>query len=273
MIVFHSDLDNTLIYSYKRDIGKDKKCVEIYQGREVSFMTEKSYDLLKKVKEKTLFVPVTTRTEEQYRRIDMGIGIPDYALVCNGGVLLKKGQEDTEWYQESVELVKDCLAELAKAQQCMEADTARNFEVRNIRGLFLFTKSSRPEESVLRLKRVLDLSRMEIFQNGAKVYAVPGKLSKGTALLRFRRKVRADYVIAAGDSTFDVPMLREANLAVAPQELADIFLSGENTVSADRREVFSDWLLNYLYTALQLNRREQALGELIPAAAGKTPEG
>lgn len=251
MIVFHSDLDNTLIYSYKHDIGKNKKCVEIYQGREVSFMTEKSYNLLKKIKEKTLFVPVTTRTEEQYRRIDMGIGVLDYALVCNGGILLKKGQEDIRWYQESVELAEDCLAELVKAQQCMEADTARSFEVRNIRGLFLFTKSSKPEESVLRLKKVLDLSRMEIFQNGIKVYAVPRKLSKGAALLRFRRKMRADYVIAAGDSTFDVPMLAEADLAVAPQELADRFLSGENTVTVDRRRVFSDGLLDYLYSAFK----------------------
>ncbi len=64
MVVFHSDLDNTLIYSYKHDIGSDKKCVEVYQNREVSFMTKKSFDLLKAVKEKVVFVPTTTRTQE-----------------------------------------------------------------------------------------------------------------------------------------------------------------------------------------------------------------
>ena len=90
-----------MIFSYRHEIGKDKRCVEIYQGREISFVTEKTYGLLKKLKEKALFVPVTTRTVEQYRRIDLGVGTLPYALVCNGGVLLANGQEDESWYLES----------------------------------------------------------------------------------------------------------------------------------------------------------------------------
>ena len=39
MAIFFTDLDNTLIYSYRRDIGRDKVCVELYQGREISFVT------------------------------------------------------------------------------------------------------------------------------------------------------------------------------------------------------------------------------------------
>ena len=116
MVVFHSDLDNTLIYSYKHDIGSDKKCVEVYQNREVSFMTKKSFDLLKAVKEKVVFVPTTTRTQEQYERIDLGIGIPRLALVCNGGVLLADGREDTKWYEESLNLIMDCGSELEKSE-------------------------------------------------------------------------------------------------------------------------------------------------------------
>ena len=91
MIVFYSDLDNTLIYSYRREIGGKKRCVEVYQGREISFMSEYSYHLLQEISKKALFIPVTTRTMEQYQRIDLGIGIPEYALVCNGGILLVRG--------------------------------------------------------------------------------------------------------------------------------------------------------------------------------------
>ena len=69
MIAFFSDLDNTLIFSYKHDIGKEKRCVEIYQGREVSYITERTYGLLTYAASRLLFVPVTTRTEEQYRRM------------------------------------------------------------------------------------------------------------------------------------------------------------------------------------------------------------
>ena len=60
-MVFHSDLDNTLIYSYKHEIGTGKKCVEIYQGREISFMTAHSAELLRRVRAQAVFVP-TTRT-------------------------------------------------------------------------------------------------------------------------------------------------------------------------------------------------------------------
>lgn len=45
MQIVHTDLDNTLIYSYKHEIGGPKTCVEIYQGREISFMTETSHRL------------------------------------------------------------------------------------------------------------------------------------------------------------------------------------------------------------------------------------
>ena len=37
-----TDLDNTLIYSYKHELGNEKRNVELYQGREISFITEKT---------------------------------------------------------------------------------------------------------------------------------------------------------------------------------------------------------------------------------------
>ena len=60
-----TDLDNTLIYSYKHELGNEKRNVELYQGREISFITEKTYELLKKVNQQYQIVPVTTRTVEQ----------------------------------------------------------------------------------------------------------------------------------------------------------------------------------------------------------------
>lgn len=43
-----ADMDNTIIYSYKRNIGENKLNVELYNGREISFISEKTHDLLKK---------------------------------------------------------------------------------------------------------------------------------------------------------------------------------------------------------------------------------
>lgn len=246
MIVFCSDLDNTLIYSYKHEIGDRKICVELYQGREISFMTAQSYRMLKEVTEKTLFVPVTTRTMEQYERIDLGIGIPPYALICNGGVLLVKGREDDDWYRESLAMVSGCRKELAAAEKMLNEDQDRSFEVRNIRELFLFTKSDKPERSAAALKKSLDLTLVDVFCNGVKVYVVPKQLSKGNAVRRFRKRVDANMVAAAGDSEFDVPMLKEADAAIAPAGLAERFDGLKGAVLAQEGVVFSDYMLEYM---------------------------
>lgn len=62
MTVFHSDLDNTLIYSGRHEIGEEKLPVELYEGREVSFVTRTSLSLLREIRERAVFVPTTTRT-------------------------------------------------------------------------------------------------------------------------------------------------------------------------------------------------------------------
>lgn len=219
MIIFNFDLDNTIIYSYKHDIGRQKRCVEIYQGREISFITEKTYELLKRVSKQLLMVPTTTRTIEQYQRIDLGMGSFPYVLACNGGVLLVDGEEDAAWYRESLVLAAESRGEIEKAISILKTDENRIFELRFLKELFLFTKSSIPEKTVDFLKSKLDLSLVDVFNNGIKVYVVPKKLNKGNGVRRLREKLKGDIVIAAGDSEFDIPMLEYADYAIAPEGL------------------------------------------------------
>ena len=49
MYIFNSDLDNTLVYSYKHNIGSDKINVEIYNDREISYITKRTSMLLNSV--------------------------------------------------------------------------------------------------------------------------------------------------------------------------------------------------------------------------------
>ena len=247
-MIFFTDLDNTLIYSYRHEIGTEKLCAEIYQGREVSFVTLKTWKLLKKVKEKALIIPVTTRTQEQYGRIDLKVAIPDYALVCNGGVLLIGGKEDFSWYQESLALIVKCQAELERAQDLMDKDSSRSFEVRNIRNLFLFTKSSDPGKSAAYLKERLDMGLVEVFQNGVKVYVLPKKLNKGAAVTRLIEKLQREgkqkgLVLAAGDSGFDIPMLRQADISFAPEALRGDPGLPANAIVVGGEEIFSEAVL------------------------------
>ncbi len=68
MYIFNSDLDNTLVYSYKHNIGSDKINVEIYNDREISYITKRTSMLLNSVTKIITFVPTTTRTVEQYKK-------------------------------------------------------------------------------------------------------------------------------------------------------------------------------------------------------------
>ena len=243
MIIFNTDLDNTMIYSYKHDIGSNKRCAEIYQGREVSFVTERTDKLLKAVNDTVVLVPTTTRTMEQYVRIDLGYGTPHYALACNGGVLVVNGVEDEGWYKESFERVENCQCELAEAEEVLECDENRTFEIRNIRDLFIFTKSSEPQRSVEKLQNSLNTELMDVFYNGVKVYAVPKGLSKGIAVRRFKEKLGADTVIAAGDSEFDLSMLNAADIAIAPPDFPEMEKLTAKTFVMQHEGIFSEFVL------------------------------
>lgn len=217
--------------------------METYQGREISFITEKTHQLLQEVKKEILVVPTSTRSVEQYQRIDLGVGAFPYALVCNGGILLADGKRDNSWYQESLALAEKSQVELEKALHILGKDARRKFELRFIERLFVFTKCSQPKQAAADLREILDAKLVDVFCNGEKVYVVPRDLNKGKAVSRFREYIHADYVVAAGDSEFDIPMLREADAGLAPHGFRDGFGIGFSVHEMDGQEVFAEFLL------------------------------
>lgn len=249
MIVFHSDLDNTLIYSYKHDIGSNKKCVEIYQDREISFMTSESLEILKRIQSQILFVPTTTRTIEQYKRIQMDIDPPKYALVCNGGILLKDGWKDPDWYQESLDMAANAQTEIEKSLDILDKDKNRYFEIRYIEQLFVFTKTSEPEKTIQALRFALDKKKVNVFHNGDKVYVLPKELNKGRSIRRLKKKLSAVKIIAAGDSEFDISMLNASDLGFCPKGL---IAKGNSNILEYPKEVFTVNMLKKIESLIHL---------------------
>ncbi len=249
--IFFTDLDNTIIFSYKHDIGVDKVNIEMYQGREVSYMTKKTYCLLKQVARNMLLVPVTTRTLEQYNRIDLGLGVLPYALVCNGGIMLENGKENKRWYQQSLASVQSAKTELQKAFNLLECDKRRIFELRFIRNLFVFTKCVKPEEVVCKLKKQIDLSVVDVLNNHNKIYVVPKTLRKGESIKRLRRYIEGKKILAAGDSEFDISMLQAADIAFAPKQLADKYNLSKDFIIMPEKRPLSDEILEYIVKYLE----------------------
>lgn len=245
MISFITDLDNTLIYSYKRELSADKVIIENKDGKVLSFMTKNSYDKLKHLNQKIGFIPLTTRSLEQYRRILFeGELQPEYALVANGAILLKNGDIVTEWYNETLGEILEAEEELKKAVEQLKQDELIYYDVKKIDGAFIFTKSKDIEVSIGRLEKVLNKDLIDIHTNGEKLYILPKKLNKGRALERLKRYLNLKLCVCAGDSEMDIPMLEEADMRIVPLNLQDNILNNTNTIVVDILKTnFSDKIL------------------------------
>lgn len=252
MLLFASDLDNTLIYSHRHDIGADKVLAELYEGREVSFMTRHSRELLDMVNRRARFVPVSTRSIAQYRRIRFhDCWSPALALVSNGGTLLVDGEPDAEWYAASLALTARAEPVLREAEHMLEVDPARTLDVRRVDGLFVFTKSADMPATIARLRRALDPDTVDVFENGSKVYVLPRALDKGTALERLHARFPQALTVAAGDSLFDLPLLAAADVACYPDTLPYTARPGQRAIRfRTRNGVFSDQLLEEVLTRM-----------------------
>src|SRR5687767_2481080 len=84
-----TDLDRTLIYSAAAAAlaDDDLVVVERLDGRVISSATPRALELLHELAAVAMVVPATTRTAEQYRRVDVVVSelAPRYAIVANGG--------------------------------------------------------------------------------------------------------------------------------------------------------------------------------------------
>lgn len=237
--ILFSDLDGTLIFSAARKQVGDI-VIERKDGREISCITERQAELFSKLKN---VIPVTTRSVEQYRRIEFArYGFsPRFTLCANGGVLLVDGKPDAEWSKWSGRIYRECEAELLKFRERLDSDPHRSFEVRLVDGLFLFTKSAEPEET---LRHLGDGELCESFFTGEKVYAVPRKLSKGAAVKRLAKRLELSEFAAAGDSLMDLSMLNAADAAVFTSNIP------ENMVTAREKfirpcERFSEFVTEF----------------------------
>lgn len=234
--ILFTDLDGTLIFSASRKTAGDV-VVEYKDGAEISCISAFQCKALPQLRN---VVPVTTRSIEQYRRICFPEGFaPHYAITDNGGNLLVDGVPDREWAEHSAAIAAECADELSRAREVLERDLLRSFEIRTVDGLFLFTKSRVPEQTLSALGTGRDT---EAFSTGEKVYVLPKKLSKGAAALRLAERIGfSGRIIAAGDSRMDIPLLNIADLAlIADSAPAEEVTAAEKLVSP--REGFSDFV-------------------------------
>lgn len=233
--VVASDLDRTLIYSAAAlaltvpdEQAPRLLTVEVHESRPLSYMTETAARLLVELADTVRFVPATTRTRKQYRRIKLPGPMPDYAICANGGHLLVGGRTDHDWNAEMRRRLADGSAPLGqvRAHLAATADPEWLRKERVAEDLFAYLVVDRdrlPAGWVKELAAWAEPLGWTVSLQGRKIYAVPKPLSKSAALAEIVRRTGAERVLAAGDSLLDVDLLQAAHIGWTPGhgELAD----------------------------------------------------
>ncbi|MEV3874702.1 HAD family hydrolase [Streptomyces sp. NPDC049906] len=234
-VLVASDLDRTLIYSAAA-LGLNVPdaeaprllCVEVYQGKPLSYLTETAADLLAELARTTHFVPTTTRTLEQYRRIHLPGPAPRHAICANGGQILVDGVPDPAWQRHVVdritaecaplEEIGDHLRRTADPRWLLKERTADDFFA-----YLVVERSLLPEQWVKDLAVWSEERGWTVSLQGRKIYVVPRPLTKSAALREVLRRTGAAHTLAAGDSLLDADLLLAADQAWRPShgELAD----------------------------------------------------
>ncbi|WP_257391427.1 HAD family hydrolase [Cytobacillus gottheilii] len=225
MNLFASDLDRTLIYSkralqsFSQDNLSDLVPVERKDESDVAFMTGRSFAMLKELAASLMFVPVTTRTYEQYKRIfifseDIQI---NYAVTANGANIHYKGQELLEWK----EVLKRRLGQDCTLYQDMIENVSRlsiQGNLKKAENLFFYyiLDTVTDQMNLEEISRFALEHGWRISLQGKKLYFMPNPICKGEALQFIKEREMVDRMIGAGDSILDYDFLRYCQEAFVP---------------------------------------------------------
>lgn len=231
MTVFFADLDRTLIYSADAldirvpdDQAPRLVCVETYNGRPASFVTEAAAAGLGRILDAQALVPVTTRSVEQYRRVRLPGPPPPLALVANGGRLLRGNEVDEDYSKETSSLLEGSTGlNVVLAHLRSVADPSFSVSVRSVEGLFCYAVVNAdlvPTGWTAELAEYAAGVGWEVSDQGRKVYLSPNELNKGNATRRIAKRLGLDWFVAAGDTNADESMLMHATEALVPRHSA-----------------------------------------------------
>ena len=232
MNAYFIDLDGTLIFSH-RYYHEGYRPIEIYNGRQISFIEKDTLNVLENAISNAEFIPITSRTKAQYRRIEIfKEKCPQYALLDNGGILLINGEEDPIWYEETRKLLNNSLEQLNDIATW--ATQYADVKIQDEIVVFIKTADDRRREEVI--KGLNQYQGFYWFMHGEKLYVCPEELTKGTAIKRFKSRFPVERSIAAGDSKVDFSMMEFVDIFVTDERNRES-LDSEKVIFTDQRRV------------------------------------
>ena len=224
-VIFAADLDNTLLYSYKHRRPGDI-CIEYIKGKEQGYMPASVYEMLGGIAKRATIIPVTTRSVDQYKRINWPAQAePKMAAVANGSILLGDPELNQRW-EENVEA---SLSELERMRDILAVST-EYIRCRIVDKKYLFVYCAQGIDPLLKSAAIQALTTLKVTASGRKIYLFPPGVDKGTATLKIRQFLEPALLISAGDSDIDLPMLNQADIALVPNAALAARLDGPRQV-------------------------------------------
>lgn len=213
MMMFASDLDRTLIFSKRAleqfHLKEDLELipVEYKLGEEMSYMTKRSYELLQEISNQLLFVPVTTRSVEQYKRVALFPAHYQtlYAVTSNGANILYKDEIDMEWNLHIRQQIKDMSLKKEELIFLLENTYQISGELKIVEDLFFYFILKEPfcEQTFKQIFSHIKSGGWKVSLQGRKLYFMPESVSKGKAIKYIQDRERKTTLFGAGDSVLD----------------------------------------------------------------------
>ena len=237
MITLFCDLDNTIVYSHRRELTSAKRVAEMLNGIPQSYITERTFNYLSSC-QMVSFIPVTTRTLTQYKRLETTLNCLncEYAIILNGAVLIRNGEIDKDWLSESKESTQKSIIEMNRAFCILKKNSTKKpyFDE-----FLTYVSVADPQNVAKQIESEVDMTLLNIFNDSRKVYCTPAAINKGNAVKRFSSIRGSDITIGAGDCLNDVSMLNNVDIAIVPESLAP-YVSNVNKVIVPPFEIMSD---------------------------------
>ncbi|MGJ0121167.1 HAD family hydrolase [Williamsia sp. MIQD14] len=232
-----TDLDRTLIYSAAAAgvaapddplAMAEFRCVELYRGAPQSFMSPAAVELLTELDTLAVVVPTTTRSVEQFRRVELpldGGRRPRYAVAANGGEILLDGVADPGWRTEVERRLRAVSAPVEEVYDHLAADADPTW-LTNLRvadGLFCYAVvdlPAMPTDVVSGWRAWAEQRGWNVSRQGRKIYVVPDPLTKASAIEAIGERYlpeRPRRMFAAGDGVLDRSMLVAADRSIRPR--------------------------------------------------------
>ena len=226
-MIVASDLDRTLVYSKRaiEELGNDDKFVlkpvEKKDNHWISYMTESSYHALKELARTSLFIPVTTRTKEQFNRFHIfKEDIPlTYAITSNGANIIYRGKWMDEW---SARIKSQMTDESVTQAELLTKLNREGFQfdgqIKQAENLFFYfiLNSLPPASDRQAINDLAELNGWRISIQGRKLYFIPRAISKGEALEFISKREGMEVIAGAGDSVLDWDFLKNCHYRFVP---------------------------------------------------------